>query len=408
MHRLVTVTLWTLVIVGLVVLVSCVAGRPRPSRLPSANPPITVLLSDPSSGPVVEVGTEAGVLLTDPSGKQYRIAPGAGGGRAVVRVSGGQVELQGMGRAFDHLLLRPTQVGAGLAVGEGRYRGTILVSAGEGHLMVLNRLPLEEYLRGVVPGEMPSTWPAAALEAQAVAARTYALSEARRRHTGTEPAVFDVHDTARSQVYGGMTVERDSTDRAVQRTRSRVLLDAGQLVHAYFHSTCGGSTADASQFFDEPWTVPLSGRPCGHCTSSKYHTWSCELTLQEAGAALAPLATRAGLARPGALEELTGGRRDAAGRLSSFQATYAAGAIELPALEARLALGPGRLRSTACRFERRGSTLHVTGNGWGHGVGLCQVGARELADAGWSASQILAFYYPGSQLVLLPAGTQRP
>ena len=124
------------------------------------------------------------------------------------------------------------------------YRGTIQLRLGKGSVRVVNSVGLDDYLRGVVPAEMPSTWPVEALRAQAVAARSFA---ARRLHPST--GTFDLYDTTRSQVYRGVRAERDSTNAIIDAEPGAVLVSGGQVVNAFFHSTGGGATENNEYAF---------------------------------------------------------------------------------------------------------------------------------------------------------------
>lgn len=154
-----------------------------------------------------------------------------------------------------------------------RYRGTLQVGpADAGRLSVTNVVGVEDYLRGVVPREMSPSWDdgaAAALRAQAVAARSYALASLR------PDAAFDVHDDTRSQVYGGVTAEDRRSDAAVAATRRRVLTYDGRIIAAYFHSTSGGRTEDVQNAWPgsppRPYLVSVDD---GFDRVSPYHSWT--------------------------------------------------------------------------------------------------------------------------------------
>ena len=136
-------------------------------------------------------------------------------------------------------------------VRDGLYRGSLLISASGSGLVAVNALDLEDYVRGVVSGESPSAWPTEALKAQAVAARTYAITT----HAGG--AAFDQYADTRSQVYRGVSAETPSTDAAVQATAGQVVTFGGQPVTTYFFSTSGGETEDVENSFvgsqPKPW-----------------------------------------------------------------------------------------------------------------------------------------------------------
>ncbi|MEM6454713.1 MAG: SpoIID/LytB domain-containing protein [Acidobacteriota bacterium] len=154
----------------------------------------------------------------------------------------------------------------GVRLDGGRYRGRVLLYLNDrGALNVINELPLEQYLRGVVPKEMgPSLYPApAALRAQTVAARTYTLRNLGEfRHEG-----YDICATPRCQVYGGMQAEHSMTDAAIRATAGEVLLDAAddgaaQPAEVFYTATCGGHTADVSVVFPAKRASYLRGVPC--------------------------------------------------------------------------------------------------------------------------------------------------
>jgi stage II sporulation protein D len=157
-------------------------------------------------------------------------------------------------------------------VRDGAYRGRAVVQPDGRALFVVNSVGMESYLRGVVPSEMPSAWPAEALESQAVIARSYALRSLR------PTSAYDVYADTRSQVYGGVDREATSTDAAVRATRAQVVVSGGQVAQTFFFSTSGGRTAAN----DEVW----GGAPISYLRSvddphddlSPYHDWTTRFT----------------------------------------------------------------------------------------------------------------------------------
>ncbi|HET8758250.1 MAG TPA: SpoIID/LytB domain-containing protein [Solirubrobacteraceae bacterium] len=182
--------------------------------------------------------------------------------RAPVRVTGG-----------DNTTLR------GLAengVRNGLYRSRLILSRDRRAVLVVNSIGIERYLYGVVPREMPSGWPAEALKAQAVVARSYAL----RSRRPSEP--YDVFADVRSQVYGGVLAETDATTAAVRATRRRVVMAGGEIAQTFFSSTSGGRTAGNDEVFGG---TPISYlRPVDdpHDDLSPYHTWTARFTKRKA------------------------------------------------------------------------------------------------------------------------------
>ncbi|HEV8251454.1 MAG TPA: SpoIID/LytB domain-containing protein [Gaiellaceae bacterium] len=157
---------------------------------------------------------------------------------------------------------------APLSVDGKRYRGALEVSVVNGRLRVVNVVGLDAYLLGVVPSEVPFTWPAEALKAQAVAARSYALAI---RKPGRP---FDAYADVRSQVYGGLDAEKPQTTDAVQATSGQIVLYGGKVATTYFFSTSGGRTASIEEAWPGAQPVPyLVSVPDPYDTASPYHTW---------------------------------------------------------------------------------------------------------------------------------------
>jgi SpoIID/LytB domain protein len=154
-----------------------------------------------------------------------------------------------------------------LALGDRAYRGTFEVSVVKGNLQAINVVGLEQYLYGVVPSEVPDDWPAEALKAQAVVARSYALSHL---HGGS----FDVYADTRSQVYRGVPEEALSTTAAVNATAGQVVMYAGKVASTYYHSTSGGRTASITDAWPGSPPVPyLVSVPDPYDSASPYHDW---------------------------------------------------------------------------------------------------------------------------------------
>jgi stage II sporulation protein D len=168
--------------------------------------------------------------------------------------------------------------------GKGTYRDEIEYRPGaSGGVTAINVVELEKYIRGVVPRESPSSWPLEALKAQAVAARSYALSS---KHADS---VFDHYDTAASQVYGGRSAETARTDAAVARTDGQVLRYRGAIAKTFFHSTSGGHTENNENVFTCPkcgGVAYLRGVPDPWDRTSPYHRWRRNYTAAALGGAL--------------------------------------------------------------------------------------------------------------------------
>jgi stage II sporulation protein D len=244
---------------------------------------------------------------------------------------------------------------------------------------------VERYLPGVLAGELTPSFPGASLRAQAVASRTYALN---RRASAPSDRPWHVTDDTATQVFRGLTTDRRLLS-AVSDTRGMLLSWRGRPLPAYFHSTCGGHTAPAHEVFGGSPVPPLTGVPCEWCGDSRYFRWSAEMAFPDLLKAL-------GVSGPLRGAEISRrGRGDRALQFSFLAPTP----VRRSAADLRARLGTSRLRSTLVfEIARRGNLLVFRGGGWGHGVGMCQIGARGLAARGASAGDILAHYYPGALL----------
>ncbi len=273
-----------------------------------------------------------------------------------------------------------------LKVGDRNYRGSLRALLNdEGKLLLVNEVPMEAYIAGVLGAEMPLDYPRAALEAQAVAARTYALFEIRQAEIDGRAELFHVFDDTRSQVYSGTLRETEKARAVVAATRGAALLSGGRLFCAYFHSTCGGSTEPAHLFFDVPQMSPLSGRPCDYCQGGKWRRW-------EATIAKSDLCQRLGVKDVSKL--------NVAEKAPGIHALrIEAGGRSWNGLEFRLLAGAERLPSTAFEVEDKGANYVFRGTGFGHGVGMCQVGCKGMAELGFEATELLKFYYPGAEVL---------
>jgi stage II sporulation protein D len=216
-----------------------------------ANPEVKVLLQGSKKSISFTGALNAGDEKLDPAAT-YTVRRGAAGlslsdatGESVGTVAG---TLRVDAPVDQALRLKGTSVPG---VHDGLYRGSLLISASGSGIVAVNALDLEDYVRGVVSAESPSAWPNEALKAQAVAARTYALTT----HAGG--ATFDQYADTRSQVYRGVAAETPSTDAAVLATKGQVVTYAGQPVTTYFFSTSGGETEAVENSFvgsqPKPW-----------------------------------------------------------------------------------------------------------------------------------------------------------
>ncbi len=409
-----------------------------------SEPQVRVLLVE---GPTLTVAATDHPLalrgLAQAPGGQVILAPGAtvtltlvGGAMAVQldgQAPGEQVSASAQVRASAQIMgsgqaiwLEPLT--SGLAFGHSKpagdfqlkqrsYRGRLLVAVNGSALQAINYVDLESYLPSVVGSEMPASWPQAALRAQAVAARTYAL----RQRSASQP--FDVRATVASQVYRGVEAETPSTREAVASTRGEVLMYGGSLVNAVFHSSSGGSTENSGDLWIQqlPYLVSVPDID----QDSPVSRWQQRLE---------PFALTKAFGEIGGANRIEILSTTSSGRVRQARVIGPGGTLVLTGAELRSRLG---LRSTLVRFELVGPdvassqlpssgppilpplagstvplpdapaqapiqvpqpTLLAVGRGFGHGVGMSQWGAYALAQRGEAYPEILRYYFRGTDL----------
>lgn len=305
-------------------------------------------------------------------------------GRAVVALRKGELLLDGAPVAAAGVVFRaPGELRAGPAAVEGE----VEVRRGAAGLEVIHGLSLERYVAAVVGGEMPLTFPPAALQAQAVAARTYAVG--KKIEAEQAGRLWHLGATVLDQVYRGAG-RLDPRALAAARETAGVVLAKDHLpVEAYFHSACGGRTERGADALgrDLPY---LASVECGHCKEAPRYRWSVRVDGAELGRA-------AGLGRPATAARVVA--RTASGRAARVEVEAGRRRVTLAAVALRQRLGYERLPSLAFEVEEDGRGFRFDGQGSGHGAGMCQWGAAGMAREGASYQQILAHYYPGTELL---------
>lgn len=387
--------------------------RAVPERVPVASAPDVMLrvalLRFFSQTATLSVGAPAGATLMGPKERVCAEGPGewrfeAGEGRVTATDEAGRVLAAG---ATLRILVADAAGGPPLSIRHGariyRYRGGLEITgvgmegeATEKRLRIVNVLPLETYLRGVIAEEMSPSAPPEALKAQAIAARTHALKGRFR----FQPYGYDLPDTTAAQVYGGVAAERDATDVAVRETEGLVLEREGQLIWADYYDDCGGVTSAGEQEGDYPPSVvdaPEGGGP-DYCARGTYHTWTLTLNPEE-------LLQRLGAARRqrlGSLQAIRITAKEESGRARRIMLEGDRGREEMTGSAFREIMGPSNLKSTLFTVMRaEGGAFVFAGRGYGHGHGLCQMGAIGQAASPYQRTyrEILAHYFPGSAIL---------
>ncbi|MEM7623599.1 MAG: SpoIID/LytB domain-containing protein, partial [Planctomycetota bacterium] len=301
------------------------------------------------------------------------------------------------------------------------FDGRLSISLGaRGRLDVIAMLPMERYLEGVLQGELVRGWPLASFQAQAVAARGYALHERTRARASGR--AFDVESTTLDQVFAGASGDPRISE-AVETTRGVVLLDAtapGEpVLRSYYSSTCGGRAASSAGVWPSGAglrfnaAVPLQGSlDVCPCEDSPLYRWDRTRTTAEARARLRAWGERAGhpVKRCGRIASIDAADLNAVDRPNTFTVEDGSGGeFSLTAEELRVAMNTSvrgqprvtresRLPSGDVRVGVRGSAITLRGRGFGHGVGMCQYGARGRALRGEDWRGIVVSYYPGARL----------
>jgi stage II sporulation protein D len=332
-----------------------------------------------------EVRVTGSALSFGPDTEDARFSPLAKDS-VVVRRRGARLELNGapvIGNAVRFRAGQDSEDAGGpgsspLRAGDMQVRGDVVVRLYKDGLQLINVIPLEDYLAAVLGSEMPVSFPLEALKAQAVAARTYAL----QKKLETYGSPFHMGSSVLHQVYGGINREDARTRSAVEATRGEVLTYELAPIEAYFHASCGGRTESGQDALGRnlPYLQAVDC-PCGRLPASR---WSATLSDSELHSAL--------------------GQSTEGFRVSSRTDTHrvnriaTASGLSVDGVTLRRKLGYTKLKSLGFDVERTSSGWHFNGRGYGHGAGLCQWGAKALADEGLAYRDILQHYYPGTEL----------
>ncbi len=395
-------------------------GSCAPSEsAPAATPATPAALP---AGPVIRIGivvnadravvaSDGAINITDPDeGLVRTTAPGAA---LTVTRHGGDVTARDGDASVQRAVLRldPADSNAPLRIDGRAYRGTLELRRGDSGVSVINRVALEEYLVGVVGAEMGQRAPgeAAALQAQAVASRTYAI-----RNIGRNAASgYDLAANVSDQVYAGAINDNALAAAAVAATRGEILTWNGQPIDAFFFSSCGGRTEDGTAAFagaDRPYLRSVDdhdGSGIPWCIDAPRFRWATTWN----GDALAATLRRTLAAEhlpvgQGELRDIEVLHHTATDRVASLAVTWQSGRTVVSGQGIRRVLSPpegGWLRSTnfTLRIDQDGGRIErveADGVGNGHGVGMCQWGAIGRARAGQDYRTILSSYFPGTEI----------
>lgn len=274
-------------------------------------------------------------------------------------------------------------------INESGYRGRIEIHNVLGKIFIINIVNIEEYLASVVPSEMPSSWNMEALKAQSIAARTYTYYHLTRKNDSK--SIYDLDATTNFQVYKGIIAEKESSTKAVRDTSGIIMTYNYAPILAYFHSTSGGKTADDKYVWDGDDLPYLSSVQCTYSKDSPHYEWTTEIKLSEIEKALMKKYQRIGKIKKISFKKFDD-------RVVEVNIVHANGNLLLTGNQFRLMLDPSRLKSTFFTAKQNQDSFHIYGKGWGHGVGMCQWGAKGRGEKGFNYEQILTYYYTNIKL----------
>jgi stage II sporulation protein D len=268
-----------------------------------------------------------------------------------------------------------------------------LVRNGEGFAIV-TEMPLEEYLAGVLRWEVGERWPLQALMAQAIVARTYAAYH----RTSNAGRAYHIVASMAHQGYAGLVPNASPIWDAIKETVGQVLLWEGELFPAFYHTESGGFTEDPRAVFAVRGLPALKPVVCPFSAGSPHYYWSLDLRLSD----LAEVLRRADVAI-GQVQAIEVTERTMSLRASTVTIQGTRGSVRLRGNDFRRIVGYDTLKSTLFAVAVDGTVARFAGRGYGHGVGLCQWGAKGMAEQAYSARQILEYYYPGTTFSTLGA-----
>ncbi|OGW07083.1 MAG: hypothetical protein A2889_05265 [Nitrospinae bacterium RIFCSPLOWO2_01_FULL_39_10] len=270
------------------------------------------------------------------------------------------------------------------------YRGSVeILRDDKGGLLVINELNVEEYLKGVLNEEISAKWHPESIKAQAVVARTYALYQKENRKDNP----FHMEATTTDQVYGGVRREDERTNKAAKDTQGIVLTYEGKLAKVFYHSISGGITEDVTDVWGGEGNNYLKSIKCDFDKDAPNYQWETEIDAVD----LEMLLSRNGIKVDGILS-IEPVSFTSSGRVSELQIRHKNGIEKISGVNFRKIIGYETIRSTLFRIKEGEGSFIFYGKGSGHGVGLCQWGAKGMAEKGYSYIDILKYYYPGIEI----------
>ncbi len=388
----------------------------KPRSIPPTLPPKTARQKAKATEPVVRVNVTPGGVKSfelDVRGRcrlssletNEELASEAGLSRIVVTSTPKGLKLGSRQYATKQIEIQPDQ-SPSIRVDGHLYRGRLrLFRRADGLISAVNVLPLEEYLASVVDSEMPTKFPEAARQAQAIVARTYALYQVRHADPNSQ---FDLFSSQRSQKYLGVEYvdnsgrrlagESESSRRVVRETRGVICTLRNELFCTYYSAVCGGRTINGDEVFKDA-TDALKSVPCEWCRESPHYRWTTELS-RDAFQQRATSSNNSGK-KIVSIRSIRQTTSPGTGLISRFELDAEKERPSVSGIELRDRLPPGTLHSPHFQIKLEKNRVVFDGRGHGHGVGFCQWGAKGQAEAGRTSTEIIRHYFSGIELTNL-------
>jgi len=320
---------------------------------------------------------KTGRRVSFPKGSSYSVVPARGG-------------IKIRGEMFSSMV-RLIAEGGGVRVNGRSYRDSIILKNKNLLLSAINEIGVESYLCGVLPRELSPAWDEEALKAQAVVSRTYIMANLGR----FAKKGYDLTSCENSQVYGGLGCEKPRTNAAVLETAGEVIKYRGKTARVYFHADAAGHTESPEFVWGSSAPPPyLKGRREPVRKKTPYSSWEYKITFEKLSVILAKNGYKTGK-----IKRVVGKKKTRSGRVKNFMIYSERGKTEIKSGKFRTMLGGRNLKSTKIKkIANKRKEVVFSGSGWGHGVGMSQWGAKELAEKGWSYKKILRLYFPGTRI----------
>jgi len=329
----------------------------------------------------VTIGSSRNFFVYDSAGKKLKLTKGT------VNISCSQRDAYAhIGKYFLSFPIRIEPSNGVIFVNSKPYRGYLVLKKSGKKMNVINVLGIEDYIKGVLPKEVSCDWHAEALKAQAVISRTYAISNLNR-HSAQG---FDLCSTTHCQVYGGLGAETKKTNQAVSETNGEVLTYQGKPAQTVFHAACGGHTEDPKYIWGWKETPSyLKGVKCRYCGKSPHAKWAQVLSENFVRNKL----------KIGKIKNIKIKGKTPSGAAKQLEITHSNGKCVLNAYEFRLYVDAWKIKSHFFNsIKIKNDEICFNGKGWGHKAGLCQCGAKGMAEKGKTYSTILYHFYPGTKI----------